>query len=80
MTNDYKRHDTATLFTALDLLEGKVISRCMQATGIRNSFSMPSSGKCRPTRRSMWSSTTMLHTSTPRCALGSHAIRPGRCP
>src|SRR5512144_2962962 len=30
MTHDYKRHRTTTLFAALDVLEGKVIGRCMQ--------------------------------------------------
>ena len=30
MTHDYKRHGTTTLFAALDILEGKVIGRCMQ--------------------------------------------------
>ncbi len=30
MTHDYKRHGTTTLFVALDVLEGKVIGRCMQ--------------------------------------------------
>ena len=30
MTHDYKRHGTTTLFAALDLLDGKVIGRCMQ--------------------------------------------------
>jgi transposase len=30
MTHDYKRHGTTTLFVALDVLEGSVISRCMQ--------------------------------------------------
>ncbi|MBP1178482.1 hypothetical protein JOE48_000446 [Methylobacterium sp. PvR107] len=29
-THDYKRHGTTTLFAALDVLEGKVIGRCMQ--------------------------------------------------
>jgi transposase len=29
-THDYKRHGTTTLFAALDVLEGTVISRCMQ--------------------------------------------------
>ena len=29
MTHDYKRHGTTTLFAALDVLEGTVISRCM---------------------------------------------------
>ena len=30
MTHDYKSHGTTTLFAALDVLEGKVIGRCMQ--------------------------------------------------
>jgi len=30
MTHDYKRHGTTTLFAAFNVLEGKVISRCMQ--------------------------------------------------
>src|SRR5947208_857799 len=30
ITHDYKRHGTTTLFAALDVLEGKVIHRCMQ--------------------------------------------------
>jgi len=30
MTHDYKRHGTTTLFAALDIVEGKVIGRCMQ--------------------------------------------------
>ncbi len=30
MTHNYKRHGTTTLFAALNVLEGKVIGRCMQ--------------------------------------------------
>jgi len=30
MTYDYKRHGTTTSFAALDILEGRVIGRCMQ--------------------------------------------------
>lgn len=30
MTHDYKRHGTTTLFAALNILDGAVISRCMQ--------------------------------------------------
>jgi transposase len=30
MTHDYRRHGTTTLFAALDVLEGRVIGRCMQ--------------------------------------------------
>jgi transposase len=29
MTHDYKRHGTTTLFSALNMLDGKVIARCM---------------------------------------------------
>ena len=30
MTHDYKRHGTTSLFAALNVLEGKIIGRCMQ--------------------------------------------------
>lgn len=30
MTHDYKRHGTTTLFAALNVLNGKIIGRCMQ--------------------------------------------------
>jgi transposase len=30
MTHDYKRHGTTTLFAAFDVLEGRVLGRCMQ--------------------------------------------------
>ena len=30
LTHDYKRHGTTTLFAAFDVLEGRVIGRCMQ--------------------------------------------------
>jgi transposase len=30
MTHDYKRHGTTTLFAALNVLEGKILGRCMQ--------------------------------------------------
>jgi transposase len=30
MTHDYKRHGTTTLFAALDVLDGRVLGRCMQ--------------------------------------------------
>ncbi|MEK6212424.1 MAG: IS630 family transposase [Pseudomonadota bacterium] len=30
MTHDYKRHGTTTLFAALNVLDGKVLGRCMQ--------------------------------------------------
>jgi transposase len=77
MTHDYKRHGTTTLFAALDTLEGRSSGAACSVTGIRNSsaFSMPSSARRRPTRRSMWSSTIMPPTSTPRSKLGSLALR-----
>ena len=37
MTHDYKRNGTTTLFAALDILEGKVIGRCMQRCRFRRS-------------------------------------------
>ena len=30
MMHDYKRHGTTTLFAALNVLEGRIIGRCMQ--------------------------------------------------
>ena len=50
MTHDYKRHGTTTLFAALDVLEGKVIERCMSAIATRSSSasSTPSSARSRP--------------------------------
>ena len=38
LTHDYKRHGTTTLFAALDVLEGKVIGRCMQRHRTRAPF------------------------------------------
>jgi hypothetical protein len=50
MTHDYKRHGTTTLFAALNVLEGKVIGRCMQRHRHQSSsaFSTPSRQTCRP--------------------------------
>ena len=53
MTHDYKRHDTTTLFAALDILEGKLIGRCMQRHRHQEFIRLPSSTRCRPPRRSM---------------------------
>ena len=36
MTHDDKRNGTTTLFAALDVLTGTIISQCMLGTGIRN--------------------------------------------
>jgi hypothetical protein len=72
VTHDYKRHGTTTLFAALYVLEGKVIGRCMQLTGTRNSSasSTRSTERCQPERRSRRSSTTTPPTSTRRCRPG----------
>jgi len=42
MTHDYKRHGTTTLFAAFNVLDGKVIGRCMQRHRRRPAGSMPS--------------------------------------
>jgi hypothetical protein len=36
VTHDYKRNGTATLFAALNTLDGSVISLCQERTGIKN--------------------------------------------
>src|SRR6266436_2380083 len=50
MTHDYIRSGTTTLFAALNVLEGKVIGRCMQRHGIRSSsaLSMPAKPRFLP--------------------------------
>src|ERR1700746_3977211 len=49
-------------------LKARSSGAACSATGIRNSsaFSMPSSTRCRPPKRSTWFSTTTPPTSTPR--------------
>ncbi len=37
MTHDYKRHDTTTLFAALNVLTGVVVSSAFLGTGPRSS-------------------------------------------
>ena len=68
MTHDYKRNGTTTLFAALDILEGKVIGRCMQRHRHQEfiRFLNTVEREVRPTKRSMWCSTIMPPTSTPR--------------
>jgi hypothetical protein len=75
MTHDYKRHSLpprrrgAPPPCSPPSISSKARSSgaACSAIGIRNSsaFSMPSSAKCRPTRRSMWCSTTTPPTSIP---------------
>ena len=52
MTHDYKRHGTTTLFAALNVLEGKIIGRCMQRHRHQEfiRFSIPSKPTFRPAR------------------------------
>ena len=52
MTHDYKRNGTTTLFAALDVLDGKVIGRCMQRHRHQEfiRFLMPSRLKFRQAR------------------------------
>jgi hypothetical protein len=40
-THDYKRNGTITLLAALDVLEGKVIGRCMQRPMTSGTHSLP---------------------------------------
>jgi hypothetical protein len=52
MTHDYKRHGTTTLFAVLNVLEGRIIDRCMQRHHIRSSsaFSIQSRQTSRTAR------------------------------
>ena len=67
MTHDYKRNGTTTLFAALDVLEGKVIGRCMQRHRHEEfiRFLNTIEAEIRPERPSMSSSTTTPLTSIP---------------
>ena len=79
MTDDYKRHGTATLVAALDVLTGVVFGQNMHATGIRSSSasSTPSSATSSPAGWPTSSSTTMPSTSRRRCGPGSIATGTG---
>ena len=71
MTHDYKRNGTTTLFAAFDVLEGKVIGRCMQKHRHQEFTSSTRSRlKSPPTGPSTSSSTSMRPTSTRRSANG----------
>jgi hypothetical protein len=73
MTHDYKRNGTTTLFAALDVLEGKVIGRCMQRHRHQelSVFSTRSRPRPRSAKSSTSSSTTTAATSIPRYGPGS---------
>jgi transposase len=77
MTHDYKRNGTTTLFAAFDVLEGKIIGRCMQKhrhqefirflNQIEGSSPCQKGRPCHPRQ--------LCHPSTRRSANGSIAIR-----
>src|SRR5207302_988609 len=77
MTHDYKRHGTTTLFAALDILEGKVIGRCMQRHRHQEfiRFLNTVEREVAADKAVHVVLTIMPPTSTPRCAAGSPAIR-----
>jgi len=78
MTHDYIRNGTTTLFAALNVLEGKVIGRCMQRhrhQEFHPASSMPSKRTFPPARSSTSSSTTTPLTSIPRSRPGWLATR-----
>ena len=72
MTHDYKRNGTTTLFAALDILEGKVIGRCMQRHRHQEFIRFLNAVKREvPADKAVQRcSTIMPPTSTPRCATG----------
>ena len=78
MTHDYKRHGTTTLFAALDVLEGKVIGRCMQRHRHQEfiRFLNTIEAQVPAERSSTSSSTTTPLTSIRRCAQWLDAASP----
>ena len=73
MSHDYKRNGTTTLFAALNVLEGKVIGRCMQRHRHQEFIRFLNAIEREvPAGKIVHViSTTMLLTSTPRCGPGS---------
>jgi hypothetical protein len=80
MTHDYKRHGTTTLFTALNVLEGKIIGRCMQRHRHQEfiRFLHTIEADIPVGKISTSCSTNTPPTSTPKFAPGSPGIR-GLC-
>jgi transposase len=80
MTHDYKRHGTTTLFAALNVLEGKIIGRCMQRHRPQEFIRFLNTIEADiPAGKIIHVSSTITPpTSTPRCAPGSTSIR-GLC-
>src|SRR5262249_23030300 len=46
MTRDYKRHGVTTLFTVLDVLEGKIFGRCMKRYRYQEPHPVPQRHRC----------------------------------
>ena len=81
MTHDYIRNGTTTLFAALNVLDGKVIGRCMQQHRHQEFIRFLNTVEAAvPTSvsLSMASSTTTPPTSIPRSVSGSPDTRVGR--
>ena len=77
VTHDYYRHGTTTLFAALDVLDGTVISQCkprhrhQEFLGFLNHLD----GRSRRGSTCTWSPTTTPPTNIPRLRPGSRAMR-----
>jgi transposase len=79
MTHDYIRNGTTTLFAALNVLDGKVIGRCMQQHRHQEFIRFLNTVEAaRRANSSMPSRTTTPPTSIPRSANGWCAIHDGR--
>jgi hypothetical protein len=63
LTHDYKRNGTTTLFAALNVLEGKVIGRCMERHRHQEFIRFFNAVAREVTKRSRWSSATTPPTS-----------------
>lgn len=77
MTRDYKRNGTTTLFAALNVLEGKVIGRCMQRHRHQEfiRFLNAIEAETHLARSSTSSSTITAATNIPKSAPGSNGTR-----
>jgi hypothetical protein len=54
MTHDYIRNSTTTLFAALDVLEGKIIGRCMQLKMVETDHERRSGKLVEVAKRLVW--------------------------
>lgn len=81
VTHDYIRHGTTTLFAALDVTKGAVLTQCKQQHGSRSSS--PSCDTSRPTCPKTSTYTLSVTTTAPTSTRGSkpgwHADRGSTC-